>query len=232
MLFLHWSVDPAAIQQTLPAQLRVQSFQGRAWIGVVAFRMRKVRPTWSPALPHLSFFLETNVRTYVTHPQVGPGVWFYSLDANRRLPVWIARRYWHLNYHFARLGIHQRADRIEYFSRGRSDGLSAYRFAVEQCHRGTRSAAAPLQTAATGSLDEFLIERYVLYSLDAHDQLNSGRVIHDPYGWRKTAVSVDRQELTDAAGLPPIERTPEHAVFSPGVDVTIKHLQPVSERHP
>ena len=31
LLFLHWAWDPAAIQATLPAGLRVDTFEGRAW---------------------------------------------------------------------------------------------------------------------------------------------------------------------------------------------------------
>ena len=36
LLFLHWRVSPEAIQETLPAGLRVDTFEGSAWVGVVA----------------------------------------------------------------------------------------------------------------------------------------------------------------------------------------------------
>ena len=36
--------------------------------------------------------MEVNVRTYVYDQASVPGVWFYSLDANQRLAVALARR--------------------------------------------------------------------------------------------------------------------------------------------
>ena len=37
LLFLHWACDPQRIQSTLPAGLRVDTFEGRAYLGVVTF---------------------------------------------------------------------------------------------------------------------------------------------------------------------------------------------------
>src|SRR3954470_5472633 len=51
LLFLHWAWDPAEVQRTLPRGLTVDPFDGRAWLGVVPFFMRDVRPAWFPSLP-------------------------------------------------------------------------------------------------------------------------------------------------------------------------------------
>ena len=47
LLFLHWTVDPGIIQQTLPPGLTVDTFSGRAWLGIVPFFMRGIRPRFS-----------------------------------------------------------------------------------------------------------------------------------------------------------------------------------------
>ncbi|HAY10466.1 MAG TPA: DUF2071 domain-containing protein, partial [Thauera sp.] len=44
-----------------------------------------------PPVPWLSYFLELNLRTYVHDDAGRPGIWFYSLDCNRALAVWVAR---------------------------------------------------------------------------------------------------------------------------------------------
>ncbi|HSG72953.1 MAG TPA: DUF2071 domain-containing protein, partial [Planctomycetaceae bacterium] len=98
LLFLHWRVPADEIQALLPPELTVDTFEGDAWVGLVPFKMRKIRPWWSPPVPGISNFYETNVRTYVHHRGKDPGVWFFSLDASSSLAVSVARWRWNLNY--------------------------------------------------------------------------------------------------------------------------------------
>ena len=102
LLFLHWAWDPAAIQATLPAGLHVDTFDGRAYLGVVPFWMDAVRPRFCPLVPGLSWFLELNLRTYVHTADGTPGVWFYSLDCNQPVAVQLARSLFSLPYVHAR----------------------------------------------------------------------------------------------------------------------------------
>ena len=87
LLFLHWRLPAARIQETLPAGLTVDTFDGDAYLAIVPFFMRDVRPVRVPALPWISQFLELNVRTYAYDEEGVPGVWFYSLDCNQPLAV-------------------------------------------------------------------------------------------------------------------------------------------------
>src|SRR4026207_2578969 len=57
LLFLHWSYDPLVIQRSLPRGLTVDTFEDKAYVGVVPFFMRDVRPNFSPRLPGISDFL-------------------------------------------------------------------------------------------------------------------------------------------------------------------------------
>jgi len=103
LLFLHWEYPAAAIQETLPEGLFVDTFGGTAYLGIVPFFMRNSRPRFLPAVPGLSNFMELNLRTYVYDRSGIPGVWFYSLDANQPLAVEIARRIFHLPYRHAKM---------------------------------------------------------------------------------------------------------------------------------
>ena len=105
LLFLHWEVPVDAIRATLPAGLEPDTFDGRAYLGIVPFRMEGVRPAFLPAVPGLSDFPELNLRTYVRDRAGVPGVWFHSLDAGGRLAVAIARTFFHLPYHAARMEV-------------------------------------------------------------------------------------------------------------------------------
>ena len=54
-----------AITAFLPPSVTLDTFEGRAYLGVVPFLMRDVSPWWSPSVPGVSTFPELNVRTYV-----------------------------------------------------------------------------------------------------------------------------------------------------------------------
>ena len=105
LTFLHWRVAAETLQPLLPSGLRILQFDGSAWLGVVPFSMERIHPGWSPPVPGISWFLETNVRTYVIDEHGVSGVWFFSLDANQRLAVSIARTFWHLPYRLATLAL-------------------------------------------------------------------------------------------------------------------------------
>jgi uncharacterized protein YqjF (DUF2071 family) len=65
LTFLHWRYPPDTVQALLPAGLAAQTFDGSAWVGMVPLLMDRVRAPGLPAVPWLSRFPETNVRTYV-----------------------------------------------------------------------------------------------------------------------------------------------------------------------
>ena len=43
LLFAHWSVAPPTLRDVVPAQLPLDTFDGRAWIGVTPFGVRNTR---------------------------------------------------------------------------------------------------------------------------------------------------------------------------------------------
>src|SRR5688572_7906720 len=85
--FLHWPCEPALLAGRLPPPLELDKFDGVGWVGLTPFIVAGLRPPFVPALPWLSKFPETNVRTYVRGPDGQRGVWFFSLDAARLAAV-------------------------------------------------------------------------------------------------------------------------------------------------
>lgn len=214
LLFLHWEVSPDQIQQTLPAGLTVDLHGGKAYLGLVPFYMRDIRPRFAPALPGVSHFLEMNVRTYVHDRHGNPGVWFYSLDANRSLAVAIARRFFHLPYHRAKMSAHQKNGLIGY----RCERLSRPGEPSTFSYRGGKALAGP----EPGSLDYFLLERYLLFAHDPkRNRLLSGQVHHRPYPVHTAVVNSFSSDAPRQAGFDLNGKPPTHAAFSPGVDVKV-----------
>jgi uncharacterized protein YqjF (DUF2071 family) len=221
LLFLHWEYPAAAIQATLPAGLYVDTFGGKAFLGIVPFFMRNVRPRFLPAVPGISNFMELNLRTYVHDRKGVPGVWFYSLDANQWLAVEIARRFFHLPYEHAAMQVKQNKERrIRYESLRSGFGGDASRCVFDY------SAGVDLPQPASGSLDFFLVERYRLYS-KAPSGLWRGAVFHEPYPLCRTDLRAWDENLLGLAGFTPTGRAPDHICMSRGVDVTIFPLERV-----
>lgn len=218
LLFLHWTFDPAVIQATLPAGLTVDTFDGLAWVAVVPFLMRGIRPRFTPPVPGISDFLELNLRTYVHDEQGRPGVWFYSLDCNQALAVWTARTLFHLPYQHAWMTAHRTEDR----------GLvyTSQRFQDAHLSRFEYRLSPDSHEVEPGSLEFFLAERYLLFSQTPRG-LRMGRVHHRPYPLAEALVTHWDTHLFALAGLPEPTRPPDHILGSAGVQVRVFPLQAV-----
>ncbi len=204
------------MQASLPPGLRVDVYQGNAYLGIVPFFMERIRPAWLPPVPGISWFHELNVRTYVVDECGRPGVWFYSLDCDQPLAVQVARRFFHLPYFNARIRSSRLAGEVCYEAQ-RRDTAASDRFVWRRAGPGT--------PAEPDSLDFFLIERYRLFSSDPKGRLHSGRVVHPPYRVSQPVVSEWSTEVARLAGFalcgPPVAA---HAAER--VDVAIHSLKP------
>jgi uncharacterized protein YqjF (DUF2071 family) len=111
-------------------------------------------------------------------------------------------------------------------SREREDGAEVYR----TVRRGPRASGLEARyrvgraigTAARGSLDAFLIERYALHTV-RRGRVGTVRVVHEPYPLRSVEVESISEDLLAAAG---VERPdePPLAHWSDGVDVDVRRL--------
>ena len=216
LLFLHWEYPLEAIQATLPKELHADTFAGKAYLGIVPFFMQHVRPRFFPAVPGVSHFMELNLRTYV-HDEAGvPGVWFYSLDANQRLAVAVARRFFHLPYEHAAMESSRTKSGAIHYSSTRAGRSKPTVF--EYAPGAELPAAEPL------SLEFFLIERYRLYA-SANGRLYRGAVFHEPYPLCLAEATAWDECLLLLDGFPATGRQPDHIIMSPGVDVTVFPLE-------
>jgi uncharacterized protein len=180
LLFAHWPVP--ADQLLVPAGLRLDTFEGSAWLGVTPFRLTGLRLRGTLPLPGISSFLELNVRTYVTAGGK-PGIWFFSLDASSRLAVEAARRTYRLPYHEARISAEERGELVD-FRCARRGSERPYVF------EGRYRAAGPPAPGKPGTLEHFLTERYCLYA-EHEGGLYRAEIHHPPWPLRPAEAEVD-----------------------------------------
>ena len=193
LLFAHWPVDAAMLRPRIPADLAIDTFEGRAWIGIVPFSMRGVRLRWTPPVPGLSAFPELNVRTYVSaHDK--PGVWFFSLDAANALAVAAARVSFHLPYFRAHMQSTKTDGWIHYESKRTHSGAPHADFTARYRPMGESFEAR------RGTLEHFLTERYCLYSANAK-RIYRGEIHHAPWQLQPAEAQFMQNSMAEAARL-------------------------------
>lgn len=220
LLFLHWEIPAEAIAALIPPELTVDTFEGRAYVGVVPFTMLDVSPWWAPSVPGISNFHELNVRTYVHFEGRDPGVWFFSLDAASSIAVIAARTGWRLPYHRASMDLTVEGDLVSYASSRSWPGPKPAEFEAQY------RIGEPIGAAVPGTFEHFLAERYVLYS-GRGERMEIGRVHHKPYPLQRAEVLSLKESMVVANGMPEPIGAPL-ALYSPGVDVDVFALRPVS----
>jgi uncharacterized protein YqjF (DUF2071 family) len=216
LTFVHWRYPAEQVQALLPDGLTVQPYDGSAWVGLVPFRI-EVRLPHLPALPWVSRFPETNVRTYVTDRTGRPGIWFFSLDAGRLGAVVAARSTYGLPYFWDAMRVEGQVeavgDEVTYTSFRRWPGPRA-----AHCRVRVRVGEAYAPEELT-ELDHFLTARWTLFSTPAYGPTYA-QAHHGPWPLHRAELLELDESLVRAGGLPQPVGTPLlHC--SPGVRVRI-----------
>ena len=207
LLFLHWEIPFDLANSLLPKGLFLDSYNGKAWVGLVPFAMEGVRPWWIPSWAAFTF-LETNIRLYVHHNGEA-GVYFLSLDAASWLAVQAARIGWGLPYHYAQMHVQQKEERFLYsVHRSRSVSLNLD-YTLQEA----------LPESHPDSLEFFFLERYLLF-VEHHGQILRGQVYHTPYPVYKATLNSIEETMLHSHGII-CTQGPTYIHASPGVDVEV-----------
>lgn len=212
VVFIHYEADPVMLQECVPFPLDLED--GRAFVSLVAFTMRRMRPRcggrvgewlFKPIATHK--FL--NVRTYV-RANNEPGIFFLAEWLSNRLSVPLGPTVFGLPYRYGRISYnhakatHEISGHVE-VKQGRIEYCSAL---------GTPDPVA----CECGSLAEFLTERYTAFT-HRFAVRRMFRVWHEP--WK--LVPLDLKVLDDQLLMQTGSwfRTAQYvdAYYSPGVNV-------------
>jgi hypothetical protein len=213
LTFLHWRYDPAVIRSLLPPQVTLDTFGGAAWIGLTPFLLTGLRPPGAPALPWLSRFPETNVRTYVRGPDGVGGVWFFTLEADRLAAVIGARATYRLPYRWADMRVLRSGRITEYESRRKPPFGAAY----------SSVAISQGEPIEAGDLENFLTARYRLYALWG-SRLACAQIDHAPWRLHSARVLRLEQNLIESCGVPRPKGNPM-VHYSPDLLVRVERLR-------
>jgi len=219
LLFAHYPIKLEVLQALVPNVLPLDSFNGVGWIGVVPFHMTGIRMRGLPPLPGTDRFPELNVRTYVTIDGK-PGVYFFSLDAANQLAVWGAKAFYHLPYVYADMTVKRNGASIGYESKRRSGDdaqfVCSYRPISEPYH------------AAKGSFDEWMSERYCLYTLNKKGVPLRCDILHQPWLLQHAEAEFSQNTMLSKQGIQ-VESDQPILHFSKRIEVRIWPLVHASD---
>lgn len=213
-MFLHYEVDPEALQPFVPFPLDLRG--GSAWVSLVAFTMVGLRPPWGgrasallcrPLATH--GFL--NVRTYVRHFGE-PGIYFLAEWLPNPLAALLGPRLFGLPYRRGRLDFRHGHERGEI--RGEvapADAPGRLRYAATVLPGGVAAPAEP------GSRTEFLVERYVAFTWRP-GRTRLFRIFHPPWPLLPVDAAVAEDALSPAAGSWAADARFAGGDYSPGVE--------------
>ena len=206
LTFVHWPVDPDAVEHVFPDGTRPDVFgDGRTYVGLVPFVMSELALGVRSPIPYFGRFLETNVRLYSTDDEGRHGVLFRSLETARLAVVPVTRTVLGTPYTWARMRLTRDGQLITYDSVRRLP------------RRGLRSSLA-IEVGV--SVDPTPLEVWLTARWGAHTR-KAGSTWwvpnqHVPFPFREANVLELNDELVAASGVTPIgERL--RALYSPGV---------------
>jgi uncharacterized protein len=211
-VFIHYETEPGELQACVPFELDL--YDGRAFVSVVAFEMRRMRPRLGGRTVERLFRPVTdsrflNVRTYVRHDGE-EGIYFMSEWLSNRISVLLGP--W-------TFGLPYRSGNLDYQYNQENSELGGDISAREG--RLTYHASFPetkFEICKSDSLSEFLLERYTAYTKH-RPRKRFFRIWHEP--WRQVSINLD---VVSDSLLASTDHWSRHARliggnYSPGVSV-------------
>jgi uncharacterized protein YqjF (DUF2071 family) len=203
-LMLHYEVSPEKLQPFVPFELDVRD--GKAYVSLVAFTMRGMRPRRGGRFATLAFkpiathgFL--NVRTYVKH-RGESGIHFLAEWLPNKLAVLLGRPVFGLPYRLGKL------DYRHHHERGRLRGcvlarrrksMSTSKGRVALRYRVALPMHPRFRHAERGSLTEFLMERYTAFTTWLGWK-RCFRIWHEPWPQCEVEAAIEDDSLMHLTG--------------------------------
>lgn len=208
--FLHWPVETARIADRFPDGTWPDSCDGVTYVGLVLFRVDKVRLPGEPGLPYLRKFCDTNVRLYSVDSAGRRGVVFLSLDVDRLLPALVGRIGARLPYAWSKMSLRRTGTSVAYSSRRRWLGV-----------RG--ASARALVSVEERITDPSPLERFLTARWGLHLRWR-GRTLylpteHEEWPLHRARLPVLDEDLVMTAGVGKPSSPPASVLHSPGVTV-------------
>lgn|SRR5690625_2688648 len=180
VLFIHYPVSYKELRKYIPQPFTLETYEGQAWIGIILFEALHSRLRGMPKLLSFRYFLQLNIRTYVNFGGES-GVYFFSLDANRQLPVKGARLV-SLPYFHAQMNLEKEQETFHFKSR--RNGLSN-----PPLIQVSYTPTSKIFISDYGSLTFWLTERYLMWT-KVKNKIYKGPISHHSWSLQEAEANI------------------------------------------
>ena len=199
-LFMHWQIDPNAIQPLLPKGLKVDTINNKTWISIVAFDMNNIGIRNIPKMPHISDFHEINIRVYITCNNK-PSVYFLSMEGSKKSSCTVLKAVSKFPYHYSKM----KRNAFSYTSENINRGESFYTEYRLGDFLNTKD-----------DIDYWLTERYAVFQ-DHKKAIIEYDVHH--LEWPIQQITIKKLEVNYPRFSHLINNAPDRVHYSKGVQV-------------
>lgn len=215
-LFIHYPVNQQVLQKYVPDVLPIDTYDGMGWISVVPYLTSSMKLRGFPSIPGARQFPGYNVRTYVI-VNGRPGIYFFSLTAANLIASTAARFFFRLPYYYLEIYMDNHNELVNFHSKSiKKSGAQLI------CNYKPISKPNP---AAKGSLDEWLVERYCLFTITKKGVPLRCNILHRSWLLQDVEVEIHKNTILSALNISPA--TNEVIMhFSKRADVSIWPLVP------
>lgn len=188
--FMHWEVNPEKLKPYIYNGLEIDTYDDKAYISTIPFLMNNVRPRLTFPIPGVSSFPEFNIRTYVKYHDK-PGVIFLTLDAKSIISCAYAPWAYSLPYRYAKGYVKKIENGYQWKSKRTNSNIELV---------GSCKSIGKFMKSKPGSIEEFLLERYCLYTFH-NKKLCIAYTKHTPWVFRNAEAEIIKNTLTESYQL-------------------------------
>jgi uncharacterized protein YqjF (DUF2071 family) len=201
-IFFHWEVTAYFLEEHIPPEIELDTFNNMAWVSLVAFEVKNMRLRNTPPMPYVSNFYEINLRTYVVKDGK-PGIYIFSIETDKLIEVFLTRTFIGLPYNKSR--IKRTPKRIISENKALNQRLDV-----------TIGKTRPI--AEKTSLDFWLTERHCLYDTCA-DKICRFDIHHKQ--WELKDLNVSINDISYNAGKFSLSILPDKIQYSENLEVVL-----------
>jgi len=207
VLMLHYLADRSYLTELLPQGVALDTFNGKAWVSLCGFSVKKLRPRFLGSLLCLPSFNEVNLRTYVIRDGL-PGIYLLSIEADAALDVLLPRLL--LGIPYVKAEVHR----------------GNWYFLAQHQGRGSKLEVEYFPKGATikDRLDYWLTERHALY-VKSKGKLYRFDIHHKEWKLRDVKIKGIIENYTSAAAF---TSRPDRQHFSKKISIVLRGRKIVS----
>lgn len=182
VLFLHWPISVPLMESLIPRPFIVDTFDEKAWISIVLFKVQNSRPRGIPKQLSYPEIIQINVRTYVKLPSSPErGVYFFRLYGKSLLATMGARSGYGLPFQYMQTEMKKENDMTHVFGNMDNRTIFAARYRPSKAYIHTK-------------LTSFLAERYCIWNIKKKKIIKIP-ILHTLWDLTQVNVEITQNEL-------------------------------------